>query len=135
VARGVLSLRPGERAERRFYAALPADAHAADLAVDIDRDPLAADNSRYVRARLRDEVRALLVNGDPRTSRHEDELFYLGAALRPGDRGDSGISVSVTAGELAGRPQALTVVPASVLALAEAGRGADRLGTRRLTLW
>ncbi len=101
VARGVVSLRPGERVERRFYAALPDAAHAADLSVDIDADPLPADNSRHARARLRDEVRALLVNGDPRTSRHEDELFYLGAALRPGDRGDSGISVSVvTADEL-----------------------------------
>jgi hypothetical protein len=48
-------------------------------------------------------VRVLLVDGDPRTVRHDDELFYLEAALRPGDRDDSGTIVrSITAEELAG---------------------------------
>jgi hypothetical protein len=48
-------------------------------------------------------VRVLLVDGDPRTVRHDDELFYLEAALRPGDREDSGTSVrAITAEELAG---------------------------------
>jgi hypothetical protein len=123
VARGLIDLRPGERAEHRFYAALPADAHAADLVVEIEGDALAADNRRFARARLRDQVHVLLVNGDPRTSRHEDELFYLGAALRPGDRGDSGMTVTtVTADEL-GRvdlKQHDVVVLANVLALDEA---------------
>jgi hypothetical protein len=45
----------------------------------------------------------LLVDGDPRTVRHDDELFYLEAALRPGDREDSGTSVrTITTEELAG---------------------------------
>ena len=66
-------------------------------------DALAIDDRRWVRATLRDEVRVLLVDGDPRTVRHDDELFYLEAALRPGDREDSGTSVrSITAEELAG---------------------------------
>jgi len=38
----------------------------------------------------------LLVNGDPRTVRHEDELFYLETALRPGDRADSALAVTTT---------------------------------------
>ena len=45
----------------------------------------------------------LIVDGDPRTVRHDDEVFYLEAALRPGDREDSGTSVRViTSEELAG---------------------------------
>src|SRR6185369_6326913 len=47
--------------------------------------------------------RVLVVDGDPRTVRRDDEAFYLEAALRPGDRDDSGTSVRViTAEELAG---------------------------------
>jgi len=103
VARGQLELGPHERKTKRFLAALPAGARAADAAVEIDRDSLAIDDKRYVRATLRDEVRVLLVDGDPRTVRHDDELFYLEAALRPGDREDSGTRVrSITPEELAG---------------------------------
>ncbi len=103
VARGQLELAPHERKTKRFLAALPAGARAADAAVEIDRDALAVDDRRYVRATLRDEVRVLLVDGDPRTVRHDDELFYLEAALRPGDREDSGTRVrSITPEELAG---------------------------------
>ena len=66
-------------------------------------DALPIDDRRWVRASLRDQVRVLLVDGDPRTVRHDDELFYLEAALRPGDREDSGTSVrAITAEELAG---------------------------------
>jgi hypothetical protein len=71
--------------------------------VSITGDALPVDDRRWVRASLRDRVRVLLVNGDPRTVRHDDELFYLEAALRPGDREDSGTVVrAITAEELAG---------------------------------
>jgi hypothetical protein len=64
---------------------------------------LPVDDRRWVSATLRDEVRVLVVNGDPRTTRIDDETFFLEAALRPGDRDDSGTSVRViTAEELAG---------------------------------
>ena len=96
VARGLVSLKPGERHKRRFLAGLPPQARAADVVVELADDNLMVDNRRYVRAQLREEVRALLVNGDPRTDRHEDELFYLEAALRPGDRGDSGVALTTT---------------------------------------
>jgi len=105
VARGHLSLGPGERKRKQFLATLPQEARSADLAVEMEADGLEADNRRFVRAQLREEVRALLVNGDPRTDRHEDELFYLEAALRPGDRGDSGVSLTaVTVDELPSVP-------------------------------
>ncbi len=108
VARGQLQLAAHERNTKRFLAALPAGARAADAVVEIvagpgeaTRDALAIDDDRrWLRATLRDEVRVLLVDGDPRTVRHDDELFYVEAALRPDDRDDSGTSVrSITAEE------------------------------------
>jgi len=90
VARGLVDLRPGQRQKKRFLATLPENARTADVVVELDDDALDVDNRRYVRMQLRDEVRTLLVNGDPRTVRYEDELFYAHKALRPGDRADSG---------------------------------------------
>src|SRR5690606_8995420 len=63
--------------------------------VSLAGDRLPIDDRRWVSATLHDQVRVLLVDGDPRTVRHDDELFYLEAALRPGDREDSGTSVRV----------------------------------------
>lgn len=103
VARGTLALAPGEKKTKHFLAALPAGVRATDALVELAGDSLAIDDRRWVRASLRDRVRVLLVDGDPRTVRHDDEVFYLEAALRPGDREDSGTSVRViTSEELAG---------------------------------
>jgi Aerotolerance regulator N-terminal len=105
VARGQLELGAHEKKSKRFLAALPAGARASDASVSVSSpgDGLPLDDRRYVRATLRDEVRVLLVDGDPRTVRRDDELFYVEAALRPGDREDSGTSVrTITAEELAG---------------------------------
>jgi hypothetical protein len=103
VARGSLALAAGERKTKRFLAALPAGVRATDAVVALAGDGLAIDDRRWVRASLRDRVRVLIVDGDPRTVRHDDEVFYLEAALRPGDREDSGTSVRViTTEELAG---------------------------------
>jgi len=103
VARGALELGPGEKKLKRFLAALPAGTRVTDASVSLSGDSLRVDDQRWVSASLRDQVRVLLVDGDPRTVRHDDELFYLEAALRPGDREDSGTSVrTITAEELAG---------------------------------
>lgn len=108
VARGTLELGPGEKRTKRFLAALPHGTRVTDASVSLTGDNLAVDDRRWVTASLRDQVRVLLVDGDPRTVRHDDELFYLEAALRPGDREDSGTSVRViTAEELGG------IVPSS----------------------
>ncbi len=122
VARGLVDLRPGQRQKKRFLATLPENARTADVIVEIDDDPLRADNRRFVRMQLRDEVRTLLVNGDPRTVRYEDELFYLHAALRPGDRGDSGtVLTTATVDQLEKLPlgEFDVIVLANVPALAE----------------
>jgi hypothetical protein len=94
VARGLISLGPGEGASKRFSVPLPGDARAAEATVEIDGDALSADDRRHLRLELRSEVRVLVVDGDPRTVRHDDETFYLETALRPGDRADSALSVS-----------------------------------------
>jgi len=103
VARGTQELGPGDRKVKTFHAALPAGTRASDVSVSLAGDRLVIDDRRWISATLRDQVRVLLVDGDPRTVRHDDELFYLEAALRPGDREDSGTSVrSITADDLAG---------------------------------
>ncbi len=103
VARGTLEVPPAEKRSKRFLAVLPPGTRTTDASVSLAGDALAIDDKRWVRASLRDEVRVLVVDGDPRTVRHDDEAFYLEAALRPGDREDSGTSVRViTPEELAG---------------------------------
>ncbi|HWO26192.1 MAG TPA: BatA domain-containing protein [Kofleriaceae bacterium] len=103
VARGTLAVGTRERKLKRFLATLPPGTRAIDASVSITGDALPIDDRRWVRASLRDRVRVLLVNGDPSTVRHDDELFYLEAALRPGDREDSGTQVrAITTEELAG---------------------------------
>ena len=102
VARGQVTLRPGERQSKQFLATLPTGSRFADVVVELAPDALPIDNARHVRTELREEVRVLLVNGDPHTMRHQDELFYIESALRPGDRGDSGtVLTTVTVDELA----------------------------------
>lgn len=106
VARGTVEVPPNARRIKRFLAQLPPGARATDASVALTPDALPIDDRRWVRASARDSVRVLLVDGDPRTVRHDDELFYLEAALRPGDREDSGTQVrKITAEELAGIEQ------------------------------
>ena len=121
VARGNLEIGSGEKKTKRFLAALPPGTRATDATVSLVGDALAIDDKRWVRASLRDEVRVLLVDGDPRTVRHDDELFYVEAALRPGDREDSGTSVhAITAEELAGiDPKARSGASAPAIELAD----------------
>ena len=94
VARGQIDLAAGERKAKRFLATLPPEQRSAAVAVSIPNDALPIDDRRVAVARLRDELRALLVDGDPRADRHDDELFYLEAALRPGDRAEAGTVVT-----------------------------------------
>ncbi len=102
VARGLVTVEPGQSTRKRFTAALPPGTRAAELIVELLPDRLTIDDRRYALAERRAELRVLLVNGDPRTVRYEDELFYLAAALRPGDRSDSGaVLTAVTGDELA----------------------------------
>ncbi|MBT8496200.1 MAG: hypothetical protein KJO07_24355, partial [Deltaproteobacteria bacterium] len=53
---------------------------------------------RYLVAQLRERVRVLMVNGDPRTVRNEDELFYVKTALGP--KGTAASLLEITADQL-----------------------------------
>jgi hypothetical protein len=102
IATGTVDVGAGQRQVKRFLAAVPAGKRAADVVVELAGDALAIDDQRWLHTEVRDEVRVLLVDGDPRTTPHNDELFYLRAALRPGDRADTGTAVTaITTDELA----------------------------------
>lgn len=94
VARGTLDLPARERRVKRFVATLPEGARLADATIELPADALPIDDRRWIRTSLPARVRTLLVDGDPRTSRHDDELFFLRAALRPGDSDDAGIDLT-----------------------------------------
>ncbi len=96
VARGLVSLDPGDRAVKTFSVPLPAESRGAELVVELDSDALSIDDRRYLRVELKRDVRVLLVDGDPSAVRHEDEVFYLETALRPGDRADSAVTLTTT---------------------------------------
>jgi hypothetical protein len=94
VARGLISIGAGETAQKRFSASLPQEGRGSEVIVELDGDALDVDDRRYLQVELRREVRVLIVDGDPRTVRHDDESFYLETALRPGDRADSALQVT-----------------------------------------
>src|SRR5262249_25565875 len=63
VARGLVTLGPGETVQKRFSATLPTEARTAEVVAELDGDNLAIDDRRYLRVELRRDVRVLLVDG------------------------------------------------------------------------
>ena len=95
VAKGFVDVAPGGRARKRFLHALAVDSGSAhDVEVEIDRDGFPLDDRRTAHVELSRTVRVLVVNGDPRTVRNEDEPFFFETALRNGLPG-SVISIRV----------------------------------------
>jgi hypothetical protein len=122
VARGLLDLPARGRAVKRFYHVLSAEraegpekgegergrradrarelaAGLHDITVQLQPDPLEVDDQRHLRVEVQRRLRVLLIDGDPRSLRREDEVFYLETALRPGEREDSPIDVTTSAVE------------------------------------
>jgi hypothetical protein len=101
VARGFVDVPAHGRARKRFLHTLAGAGAAHDAEVEIDHDALPLDDRRLARVEVSRGLRVLIVNGDPRTVRTEDETFFLEAALRAG-----GSAFSVTTSlpdELVGR--------------------------------
>jgi hypothetical protein len=97
-ARGFLDVPAHGRARKRFVLTA-AGGHEAAVAIDHDDFPL--DDRRVALVEAARGLRLLVVDGDPRTVRTEDETFFLEAALRAGG---SGFSVAtVLPDELGGR--------------------------------
>jgi hypothetical protein len=101
VARGFVDVPAGGRAKKRFVHAVAGGAgtHQAEVVIDHDAFPL--DDRRACRVEASRGLRVLIVDGDPRTVRTEDETFFLEAALRAG--GSSFAITSILPDDLAGR--------------------------------
>ena len=84
VARGFVDVPAGGRAKKRFLHALAGGGGGHQAEVRIDADNFALDDSRQAEIEVSRGLRILLVDGDPRTVRNEDEVFFLDAALRAG---------------------------------------------------
>ncbi|MES1157624.1 MAG: BatA and WFA domain-containing protein, partial [Haliangium ochraceum] len=84
VARGFVDLPAGGRVKKRFLHALAGGGagHQAEVRIDPDRFPL--DDRRQAQVEVSRGLRILIVDGDPRTVRNEDEVFFLEAALLAG---------------------------------------------------
>ena len=52
-------------------------------------DALDADNQRHLRVDVQAVLRVLVLDGDPRNLRRDDEAYYIEMALRPSERDDS----------------------------------------------
>ncbi len=102
VARGLAEVDAHGRGVKKFAYTFPSGG-VFDAMLEIGPDALAIDNKRYLRVEVRKDLKVLLVDGDPRPAQHEDELFYLETALRPGDRADSALAVATTAAPDLGR--------------------------------
>lgn len=88
VAQGTVDLLPGGHARKRFLHSLPMGGTSAhNLVVEIDGDAFALDDRRQMHFEMARTVRVLAVDGDPRTSRNEDEAFFFDTALRSGGTG------------------------------------------------
>jgi hypothetical protein len=85
VAQGTVDLPAGGHARKRFLHSLPAEGSSShDLTVEIDGDGFAVDDRRSVHVEMARTLRVLVVDGDPRTIRNEDEAFFFETALQSG---------------------------------------------------
>jgi len=89
-ARGFVGVEAGKPAHKVFRATLP-EGGVDNGRVVLEGDGLPADDERAFSVRVRPRLRVLVVNGDPRSVRYEDEVFYLEKALLPSAGGRSGL--------------------------------------------
>ena len=92
VARGFVDLPANGRARKRFVLTT-AGGSVHETEVSIDKDAFPLDDRRACLVEASRGLRVLIVDGDPRTVRTEDETFFLEAALRAGG---SGFSLTTT---------------------------------------
>ncbi|HEX9104231.1 MAG TPA: VWA domain-containing protein, partial [Polyangia bacterium] len=102
VTKGLLDVPAHGTAQKRFFHVFTLSTNEGEIGVhelagELPPDALPADDRRFARVEVRRDLRVLVVDGDPRTSRRDDEVFYLETALRPGDRDDSQLDVTTVA--------------------------------------
>jgi hypothetical protein len=92
----LVDLGPDEETGVTFVTELgPGDLHRVELTAVVDGPDVPADNRYFATLHQDRNVNVLLVNGDPRTVRYRDELFYLERALVTGPEDDSGIRLDI----------------------------------------
>jgi Aerotolerance regulator N-terminal/von Willebrand factor type A domain len=101
VARGFVDVPARGRARKRFLHTLAGGGAAHEAEVELDHDRFTLDDQRLARVEVSRGLRVLVVNGDPRTVRTEDETFFLEAALHAG--GSSFAVATALPDELAAR--------------------------------
>jgi hypothetical protein len=74
----------------------------ARLEINISQDRLVVDDSYYMSFKVEEKIRALVVDGDPKTSLKASETYYLVNALNPERTGEDSLLVPrvITADEL-----------------------------------
>jgi len=110
VAQGTADLPAGGHARKRFLHSLPPDGRGShDVMVEIDGDAFPLDDRRQAHVELARSLRVLLVDGDPRISRNEDEAFFFETALRNA-AGGAQVTIKLVDDVAAGSLQGYTVV-------------------------
>lgn len=126
VAKGFVDLPARGRARKRFLHTLGEGGAAHQAEVEIDGDSLPLDDRRLTRVEVSRGLRILIIDGDPRTVRTEDEIFFLEAALRAG-----GSSFSVSSA-LPDEVSAREVAAASAIFIANVARPGEDLSAALL---
>ena len=94
--RRVLTLvRPGQTVPVPLYAKFTGAGNVR-LAVRLERDALTGDDIRYAAARVHNQVRVLVIDGDPGRTLNESETFYLTRALVPNPEKPSQATIRLT---------------------------------------
>lgn len=90
VANGFVDIPPDETVTKDFIIKVEGVGRIR-LESRIPDDSLKADNKRFAEIDVARNLNVLIVNGQPSTTRHLDEVFYLKEALNPGGMNRSGI--------------------------------------------
>ena len=94
---GLVDLAPGESKTQSFQLSLAGGLHRCEIRLAIDGPDVELDNHWFLTLNLDREVKALLINGDPRNVPYRDELFYFERALGAGGIERSGIVAHIVA--------------------------------------
>ncbi|MGK0357745.1 MAG: hypothetical protein ACI9U2_000022 [Bradymonadia bacterium] len=93
--RGFLDLPAGAEATKTFFTRLDAK-EATPAAIVIEGDALAIDDTRRFWLQPAPKIRVLAVNGDPRPTPYDDELFYFERAVAPNTAAGARVELSIS---------------------------------------
>jgi len=105
LAQAFVNLKPGATEEKEFFLHPQPQAGSEGTVTVTAGDALAADDTAYFHLAGGGQVRALVVDGDPKTLFYESETFFLDKALNPRLYARSRVQpTTITAAELLNHP-------------------------------